>query len=71
MDKQFEDLMRKRVEIDRLNTEKESLERWHRELSQGVKQKSTLADLRVYLDGVIKTMETRLQFLEKERRRLT
>jgi len=41
MDKHFEDMMRKKVEADRLKTEQESIEFWHAKLTE-IKHEQTL-----------------------------
>jgi hypothetical protein len=70
MDKQFEDLMRKRVEIDRLKTEKEAIEFWYNKLV-GTKKEQTLAGLHTKLNDIIHTMENRMTFLERERKKMS
>ncbi len=69
MDKQFEEMMRKKVEIDRLQTEKEAIEFWHTKLVD-IKNEQTLAGLQSKLNEILKTMENRMGFLERERKRL-
>ncbi len=70
MDKHFEDMMRKKVEIDRLITEKEAIEFWHAKLIE-TKNQQTLAALQIKIDEIIHTMENRMNFLEKERKNLS
>ena len=70
MDKHFEDMMRKKVEIDRLKTEKEAIEFWHTKLIEA-KNQQTLAALQTKVDKIIHTMENRMNFLEKERKNLS
>jgi len=69
MDKHFEEMMRKRVEMDRLKTEKEAIEFWYKKLIT-VKNEQTLAALQTKLNEIIQTMETRINFLEKERKKI-
>jgi hypothetical protein len=69
MDKHFEDMMRKRVEIDRLKTEKEAIEFWYNKLIE-VKKEQTLASLHTKINDIIQTMENRMRFLERERKKL-
>ncbi len=69
MDKHFEDMMRKKVEIDRLVTEKEAIEYWHTKLTE-VKNQQTLEALQSKIDEIIHTMENRMGFLERESKRL-
>jgi len=70
MDKHFEEMMRKKVEDDRLKTEKEAIEFWYLKLSEAKKQQ-TLASLHTKLDEIIQTMENRMNFLERERKKLS
>jgi len=70
MDKHFEDMMRKKVEIDRLKTEKESIEFWYNKLVE-VKKERILASLHTKLNDIIHTMENRMRFLERERKKLS
>lgn len=69
MDKHFEDMMRKKVEIDRLKTEKEAMEFWYTKLIEA-KKEQTLQALHTKLNEIIKTMENRMSFLEREKRKL-
>jgi len=69
MDKQFEDMMRKKVEMDRLTTEKDAIAFWHNKLIE-IKHEQTLAALQTKLQEIIRTMENRLSFLEREKRNL-
>jgi hypothetical protein len=68
-DKQFEDMMRKKVEIDRLITERDAIAFWHAKLI-GIQNEQTLAALQIKLKEIIRTMETRLGFLERERKKM-
>jgi len=70
MDKHFEDMMRKKVEIDRLKTEKEAMEFWYNKLI-AVKNEQTLAALQTKLNEIIHTMESRMNFLERERKKIS
>ncbi len=70
MDKHFEDMMRKKVELDRLQTEKEAIEYWHTKLTE-VKNQQTLEALQSKIDEIIHTMGNRMNFLEKERKNLS
>lgn len=70
MDKHFEDMMRKKVEIDRLNTEKDAIEFWYNQLREAKKER-TLEALHTKLDNIIHTMENRMSFLIKEKRNLS
>ena len=69
MDKHFEEMMRKKVEIDRLKTEKEAIEFWLNKLIE-IKNEQTLAGLQTKLNDIIQTMENRMNFLERERRKM-
>ena len=69
MDKHFEDMMRKRVDIDRLKTEKEAIEFWYNKLIE-VKKEKILAALQTKINDIIQTMENRMRFLERERKKL-
>ena len=69
MDKHFEDMMRKKVELDRLNTEREAIEFWHQKLLEA-KKRNTLDALQSALMEIIHTMENRMNFLEKEKRKM-
>jgi len=69
MDKHFEDMMRKKVDIDRLKTERETIEFWHTKLIEA-KKKRTLDALHTKINEIIKTMENRMSFLKRERRNL-
>jgi len=70
MDKNFEDMMRKKVEIDRLKTEKEAIEFWYNKLIEA-KKEQTLDGLHTKLYDIIQTMENRMRFLERERKKLS
>lgn len=70
MDKHFEDTMRKKVEIDRLKTEKEAIEFWYAKLIE-IKNEHMLDALHSKLIEIIQTMENRMAFLERERRKLS
>jgi len=70
MDKHFEELMRKRVEIDRLKTEKEAIEFWYNKLIEA-KKVQTLDALHIKLYDIIQTMENRMGFLERERKKMS
>lgn len=69
MDKQFEDMMRKKVEIDRLINEKDAITFWHAKLI-AIQNEQTLAALQTKLKDIIRTMETRMGFLERERKKM-
>ncbi|MBW1856481.1 MAG: hypothetical protein KAS98_12540 [Deltaproteobacteria bacterium] len=70
MDKHFEDMMRKKVEIDRLKTEKDAIEFWYNQLIEAKKER-TLEALHSKLNSIIHTMENRMSFLVKEKRELS
>ncbi len=67
VDKQFEDMMRKKVEIDRLVTEKDAIAFWHAKLI-GIQNEQALASMQIKIKEIIRTMETRMSFLERERK---
>lgn len=69
MDKQFEEMMRKKVEVDRLKTEKDAIEFWHSKLIE-IKNEQTLAGFQSKLNAIIQTMENRMRFLERESKRI-
>jgi hypothetical protein len=69
VDKQFEDMMRKKVEIDRLVTERDAIAFWHGKL-MNIQNEQTLAALQTKLKDIIRTMETRMGFLERERKKM-
>ncbi len=69
MDKQFEEMMRKKVELDRLKTEKEAIEFWHTKLV-AIKNEQTLDALQSKINEIIHTMENRMGFLERESRKM-
>jgi hypothetical protein len=69
MDKQFEEMMRKKVELDRLKTEKDAIEFWHTKLVE-IKNKQTLDALQSKLNEIIHTMENRMGFLEREKNKI-
>ena len=70
MDKHFEDMMRKKVEIDRLKTEKDAIEFWYNQLIEA-KKEQTLEALHSKLNNIIHTMENRMSFLVREKRNLS
>ena len=59
MDKHFEDMMRKKVEADRLKTEQESIEFWLAKLT-AIKHEQTLEAQQAKLNEIIRTMENRI-----------
>lgn len=69
MDKQFEEMMRKKVALDRLITEKEAIAFWHAKLID-IQNEQTLAAMQTKLKDIIRTMETRMGFLERERKKM-
>jgi len=69
MDKQFEEMMRKKVELDRLKTEKDAIEFWHTKLVE-IKNKQTLDALQSKINEIIHTMENRMGFLEREKNKI-
>jgi hypothetical protein len=69
MDKQFEEMMRKKVELDRLKTEKEAIEFWHTKLVE-IKNEQTLDALQSKINEIIHTMENRMGFLEREKNKI-
>lgn len=69
MDKQFEEMMRKKVEVDRLKTEKDAIEFWHTKLVE-IKNEQTLAGFQSKLNEIIQTMENRMRFLERESKKM-
>ena len=69
MDKQFEEMMRKKVELDRLKTEKDTIEFWHTKLVE-IKHEQTLAAFQTKLNEIIKVMENRMGFLERESKKM-
>ena len=69
MDKQFEDMMRKKVEIDRLVTEKDAITFWHAKLIE-IQNEQALASMQIKIKEIIHTMETRMIFLERERKKM-
>ncbi len=68
-DKQFEDMMRKKVEMDRLVTERDAIAFWHAKLLE-IQNEQTLASLQIKLKEIIRTMDTRMGFLERERKKM-
>jgi hypothetical protein len=68
-DKQFEDMMRKKVEIDRLVTERDAIAFWHAKLLE-IQNEQTLAALQTKLKDIIRTMDTRMGFLDRERKKM-
>ena len=70
MDKHFEDMMRKKVEIDRLKTEKEAIEFWYNKLI-AIKNEQTLEALHTKVNEIVQTMENRMNFLERERKEMS
>ena len=69
MDKQFEEMMRKKIELDRLKTEKEAIAFWHTKLVD-IKNEQTLDAFQTKLNEIIKVMENRMSFLERESKRI-
>ena len=69
MDKQFEEMMRKKVELDRLKTEKDAIEFWHAKLVE-IKNEQTLDAFQTKLKEIIKVMENRMGFLERESKKM-
>ena len=69
MDKQFEEMMRKKVELDRLKTEKDAIEFWHTKLVE-IKNVQTLDAFQSKLNEIIKVMENRMSVLERESKKL-
>ena len=69
MDKQFEEMMRKKVELDRLKTEKDAIEYWHTKLVE-IKNEQTLDAFQTKLNEIIKVMANRMSFLERECKKL-
>jgi hypothetical protein len=69
MDKQFEGMMRKKVEIDRLITERDAIVFWHAKLID-IQNEQTLAGMQTKLKEIIRTMENRMGFLERERKNM-
>jgi hypothetical protein len=70
MDKQFEDMMRKKVEADRLKTEQEAIVFWHDKLLK-IKHEQTLEAVQTKLNEIIRTMENRIGLLERERKQIS
>ena len=70
MDKHFEDMMRKKVEADRLKTEHEALVFWHTKLIE-IRHEQTLEALQTKLNEIIRTMENRMGLLDREREQLS
>ncbi len=68
-DKQFEDMMRKKVEMDRMVTERDAIAFWHAKLRE-IQNEQTLASLQIKLKEIIRTMDTRMGFLERERKKM-
>jgi len=62
-------MMRKKVEIDRLITEKDAIAFWHAKLFD-IQNEQTLAAMQTKLKEIIRTMETRMGFLERERKKM-
>ena len=69
MDKHFEDMMRKKVEADRLKTEQESIEFWHAKLT-AIKHEQTLEAQQAKLNEILRTMENRIGLLDRERKQM-
>lgn len=69
MDKQFEEMMRKKVELDRLKTEQDTIEFWHTKLVE-IKYEQTLAAFQTKLNEIIKVMENRMGLLERESKKM-
>ena len=70
MDKHFEDMMRRRVEADRLRTEQESIVFWHDKLLE-IRHEQTLESLQTKLNEIIRTMENRIGLLDRERKQMS
>ena len=70
MDKHFEDMMRRKVEADRLKTEYEVLTFWHAKLRE-IKNENTLEALQTKINEIIQTMENRMGLLDRERKELS
>ncbi|MCK5256960.1 MAG: hypothetical protein KAQ81_13095, partial [Deltaproteobacteria bacterium] len=60
---------RKKVELDRLKTEKEAIEFCHTKLVE-IKNAQTLDALQSKINEIIHTMENRMGFLERESNKL-
>ena len=70
MDKHFEDMMRKKVEADRLKTEQEAIVYWHSKLIEN-QHEQTLEAMQTKLNGIIHTMENRMSLLDRERKEMS
>ena len=70
MDKHFEDMMRKKVEADRLKTEQEAIVFWHDKLLEIIHEQ-TLEALQTKLNEIIGIMENRIGLLERERKQIS
>ena len=70
MDKQFEDMMRKKVEADRLKTEQEAIVFWHSKLI-GIRHEQTLEAMQTKLNEIIQIMENRIGLLERDRKQMS
>ena len=70
MDKHFEDMMRKKVEADRLKTEHEAIVFWHDKLLE-IRHEQTLEALQTKLNEIIVIMENRIGLLDRERKQMS
>ena len=70
MDKHFEDMMRKKVEADRLKTEQEAIVFWHSKLI-GIRHEQTLEAMQTKLNEIIQIMENRIGLLERDRKQMS
>ena len=69
MDKNFEDMMRKKVEADRFKTEQEAIVYWHSKLME-IRHEQTLEAMQTKLNEIIHTMENRIGLLDRERKEM-
>ena len=70
LDKQLEAILTKKIELERLKVENETLKNWQERIVSSVSKSNDYRSLDVNIKKVLQSMETRLQVLQSEIRDL-
>ena len=71
LDKKFETILRKKIELERLNVEDETVRNWQEKIRLSVGKSNDYKSLQINIKKALETMENRLRILQSAIRDLT
>ena len=71
LDKKLEALLKKKVELEKLKVEEESISLWKKRIEQTIAKSNDYKSLEVNIKNMLQLMETRLKTIKSEIRALS